>query len=195
MNKRNVFFTLLSITMSIAILSCGTKTIEQTILPPSTEFVIGPEDVLKINVWEEKNLSLSVPVRVDGKISLPLIHDVYVVGLTPTELKKDLTERLSKYIENPTVSVIVEEINSLKFFIVGNVRRSGVYELDREINVLQAISMAGGFTEWAKKNKLKIFREHKGVEEIIEINYNKITSGKHPELNIPLQPGDTIVVP
>ena len=196
MNTKNMFFTLLmSILVISTILSCGTKTIEQSIPPPSTEFVIGPEDVLKINVWEEKNLSLSVPVRVDGKISLPLIHDVYVVGLTPTELKEELTKRLSKYIENPTVSVIVEEINSLKFFVVGNVRRSGVFELDREVNVLQAISMAGGFTEWAKKSKLKIFRKHMGVEKVIKINYNKIVSGKHPELNIPIQPGDTIVIP
>ena len=185
----------MSILAISTILSCGTKTIEQSIPPPSTEFVIGPEDVLKINVWEEKNLSLSVPVRVDGKISLPLIHDVYVVGLTPTELKDELTKKLSKYIENPTVSVIVEEINSLKFFVVGNVKRSGVFELDREVNVLQAISKAGGFTEWAKKSKLKIFRKHRGVEKIIKINYNKIVSGKHPELNIPIQPGDTIVIP
>ena len=195
MNMRHMFFTLIVMIMTTTLLSCGTKTIEQTIPSPSTQFVIGPEDELKINVWEEPNLSLTVPVRVDGKISLPLIHDVYVVGLTPTELKEELTKRLSKYIENPTVSVIVKEINSLKFFIVGNVKRSGVYELDREINVLQAISMAGGFTEWAKKNKLKIFRNHMGVEQLIKINYNKIASGKHPEINIPLQPGDTIVVP
>jgi len=195
MNTRNMFFTLLLITITTNIFSCSPKIIEQSIPPPSTEFVIGPEDVLKINVWEEPNLSQSVPVRVDGKISLPLIHDVYVVGLTPTELKEELTKRLSKYIENPTVSVIVEEINSLKFFIVGNVRSPGVFELDREINVLQAISMAGGFTEWAKKRKIKIFRKHMGVEKVIKINYNKIVSGKHPELNIPLQPGDTIIVP
>jgi polysaccharide export outer membrane protein len=197
MNTRNKIFTLLLSTLAICtILSCGgKKVIEQSIPPPGTQYIIGPEDILGINVWKEPELSLSVPVRADGKISMPLIHDVHVVGLTPIELKEEITKRLSKYIENPTVSVIVEEINSLKIFIVGNVNQPGVFEIDREINVLQAISMAGGFTEWAKKSKIKIFRKHGGVEKVIKVNYNKIISGKHPELNIPLQPGDSIVVP
>ena len=197
MNTRNVLFAFsISFLIFITIPSCGgKKVIEQSLPPPSTQYVIGPEDILNINVWKEPELSLSVPVRADGKISMPLIHDVPVVGLTPIELKGEITKRLSKFVENPTVSVIVEEINSLKIFVVGNVNQPGVYEIDREINVLQAISMAGGFTEWAKKSKLKIFRKHGGVEKVIKVNYNKIISGKHPELNIPLQPGDSIVVP
>ncbi len=197
MKTGKVFLTILMSILAISIIpSCGgKKVIEQSIPPPSTQYIIGPEDILKINVWKEPELSLSVPVRADGKISMPLIHDVPVVGLTPIELKEEITKRLSKFVENPTVSVIVEEINSLKIFIVGNVNQPGVYEIDREINVLQAISMAGGFTEWAKKSKIKIFRKHGGVEKVIKVNYNKIISGKHPELNIPLQPGDSIVVP
>ena len=197
MNTRNMLCAfLISFLIFITIPSCGSKkVIEQSILPPSTQYVIGPEDILNINVWKEPELSLSVPVRADGKISMPLIHDVPVVGLTPIELKEEITKRLSKFVENPTVSVIVEEINSLKIFVVGNVNQPGVYEIDREINVLQAISMAGGFTEWAKKSKIKIFRKHGGIEKVIKVNYNKIISGKHPELNIPLQPGDSIVVP
>jgi len=190
-------FTLLMSALAICpILSCGgKKVIEKSIPPPGTQYIIGPEDVLKINVWKEPELSLSVPVRTDGKISLPLINDVQVVGSTPIELKEELTKRLSKYIENPTVSVIVEQVNSLKIFIVGNVNQPGVFDVKREVNVLQAISMAGGFNEWAKKRKIKIFRKHGGIEKVIKVNYNKIISGKHPELNIPLQPGDTIVVP
>jgi len=197
MNTKKIFFNLLIIiSANFFLLSCGgKKVIEQSIPPPGTQYIIGPEDILGINVWKEPELSQSVPVRADGKISMPLIHDVHVVGLTPIELKEELTKRLSKYIENPTVSVIVEEINSLKIFIVGNVNQPGVFEIDREINVLQAISMAGGFTEWAKKSKIKIFRKHGGVEKVIKVNYNKIISGKHPDLNIPLQPGDSIVVP
>ena len=197
MKTQKTFFALLISLLSFCtIISCGgKKIIEKSIPPPGTRYIIGSEDVLRIDVWEEPKLSLSVPVRTDGKISLPLINDVLAAGLTPTELKEELTNKLSQYIENPTVSVVVEQVNSLKIFIVGNVRKSGVLDVKREVNVLQAISMAGGFTEWAKKRKIKIFRKHGGVEKIIKVNYNKIASGKHPELNIPLQPGDTILVP
>jgi len=196
MKTKKIITLLISALAIFTILSCGGKKVmEQSIPPPGTQYIIGPEDVLKINVWKEPELSQSVPVRTDGKISLPLINDVQVVGLTPIKLKEELTKRLSQYIENPTVSVIVEEVNSLKIFVVGNVNDPGVFDVKREVNVLQAISMAGGFTEWAKKRKIKIFRKHGGVEKVIKVNYNKIVSGKHPELNIPLQPGDTIVVP
>ena len=171
------------------------KVVEQSFPPPSAHYTIGPEDVIRIEVWKEPQLSVSVPVRTDGDISLPLIHDVHVVGLTPLELKEELTKMFSKYIENPTVSVIVEEINSLKIYVVGNVNAPGVFDVKREVNVLQAISMAGGFTEWANKRKIKIFRKYGGIEQIINVNYNKLVSGNHPELNIPLQPGDSIVVP
>ena len=194
--KSTTLAILISILTFCTIFACGgKKVIEQSIPPPGTQYIIGPEDVLKIDVWEEEKLSLSVPVRTDGKISLPLIHDVHVAGLTPLELKEELNKRLSQYIENPTVSVIVTQVNSLKIFVVGNVKHSGVYNVKREVDIIQAISMAGGFTEWAKKRKIKIFRKHGGVEKVIKVNYNKIASGKHPELNIPLQPGDTILVP
>jgi len=197
MKTEKMILTFSIIVISIfTICSCGDKkVIEQSIPPPGTQYIIGPEDVLSINVWNEPELSISVPVRTDGKISLPLIHDIHVVNLTPLELKEELTKRFAEYVENPTVSVIVEEVNSLKIFIVGNVNQPGVFDVKREVDVLQAISMAGGFTEWAKKSKIKIFRKHGGIEKVIKINYNKIISGKNPELNIPLQPGDTIVVP
>ena len=197
MKTRRLVFPLLIFMLTIFItLSCGGKKVtEKSVPPPSTQYVIGPEDVLKINVWNEPELSLSVPVRTDGKISLPLIHDILAVNLTPLELKEELTKRFAEYVENPTVSVIVEQVNSLKIFVVGNVNNPGVFDVKREVNFLQAISLAGGFTEWAKKRGIQIFRKHKGVEKVIKVNYNKIASGKHPELNIPLQPGDTIVVP
>lgn len=176
--------------------ACTTKKLaDQPVPPPSAQYTIGPEDVIKIDVWKEPQLSSSVPVRTDGKISLPLIHDVYVVGLTPLQLQAELTRMFSQYVEKPTVSVIIEEINSLKIFVTGNVQQPGVFNVKREVNLLQAIALAGGFTEWANKRNIKIFRKQGGSEQIIKINYNKIISGKHPELNIPLQPGDSIVVP
>ena len=192
-----LLLVMLAITASFTFLSScgGGKAIDQSVPPPSVQYTIGPADVLKIDVWKEPELSLTVPVRTDGKISLPLINDIYVVGLTPIELQKELTKQFAQYVENPTVSVIVEEINSLKIFVVGNVNQPGVFDVKREINVLQAISLAGGFTEWANKRNIKLFRKHGGVEQVIKINYNKIISGEHPELNIPLQPGDNIVVP
>ena len=175
-------FVMLTIAAScITLPSCGGgKAIDQSVPPPSVQYTIGPADVLKIDVWKEPELSLTVPVRTDGKISLPLINDIYVVGLTPLELQKELTKKFAQYVENPTVSVIVEEINSLKIFVVGNVNQPGVFDVKREINVLQAISLAGGFTEWANKRNIKLFRKHGGVEQVIEINYNKIISGKYP---------------
>ena len=194
---QNKFYTPLLLTILIfLIVSCGGNAqIDQSVPPPSAQYTIGPEDVIRVDVWKEPELSVSVPVRTDGKISLPLIHDVHVVGMTPIQLKENITKKLSKYIDNPTVSVIVEEINSLKIFVDGNVNQPGVYDVKREVNVLQAISMAGGFNEWANKRKIKIFRRQGGVEQVITVNYNKIMSGEHPELNIPLYPGDSIVVP
>ena len=187
---------LLLIPFMVSGLSCSTKKISgPSAPPPSVQYTIGPEDVLRINVWKEPELSVTVPVRTDGKISLPLLHDVSVVGLTPIALQEELTRMLAKYIENPTVSVIVDTINSLKIFVVGNVQQPGVFDAKREINILQAIAMAGGLTEWANKRNITIFRKYGGTEQVIKVNYNKIVSGKHPELNIPLQPGDTINVP
>lgn len=197
MSITKTFYNLLSVTLLLStITSCGgISHIEQSIPPPSVQYTIGPEDLIRVDVWKEPELSVSVPVRTDGKISLPLIHDIHVVGLTPLELQTEIITKLSQYIENPTVSVIVEEINSLKIFITGNVNQPGVYDVKSEVNILQVISMAGGFTEWANKRKIKIFRKHAGTEQVITVNYNKIISGEHPELNIPLQPGDSIVVP
>ena len=197
MNARKILFTLLmSFLAMCTIPSCGgKKVIEQSIPPPSTQYLIGPEDILNINVWKEPELTLSVTVRADGKISMPLVNDVHAAGLTPMELRKELTKRFSKYIDDPTISVIVEETNSLKIFVFGNVNQPGVYEIDREVNVLQAISMAGGLTMWANKSSIKVLRKYGGVEKVIRINCNKITSGERPELNIPLQPGDTVYVP
>lgn len=165
--------------------------------PVSVEsnFVIGAEDVLEIVVWKEPELSKTIPVRPDGKILLPMINEVQAAGKTPAELQADLTQLFSKYFEEVSVAVIVKEINSHKFFILGKVRNPGAYKTGSDVTIIQAISLAGGFVEFADTNNIKIF--HKGTDQNkpIRIKYKKIISGKDPAQNIIIQPGDTIVVP
>ena len=174
--------------------SCSTPEVIRTKTPPpSVQYVIGPDDILSINVWKEPELSTTVPVRPDGKISLPLINDIRAAGLTPHQLKDELTKKLATYLSDPTVSVTVTTINSLKIFVIGNVNAPGTIQVQQEVNIIQAISLAGGLNEWAKKSKIKIVRKDGDEEKQFKINYNKILKGKEP--NIPVYPGDTIIVP
>lgn len=156
---------------------------------------IGPEDVLRIYVWNQPEFSLTVPVRIDGKISIPLVNDVDAAGLTPTELQKKITKKLSAFIENPTVSIIIEQINSQKIVVVGRVNAPGVYKVGSLITLIEAISKAGSIGEWANAKRVKVVRKKNGKEEIIEINYESIIEGKNLENNIIIYPGDTIIVP
>lgn len=161
----------------------------------SSEYIIGAEDILYIHVWREELLSRTVPVRMDGHISLPLIDEVQAAGLTPLQLKGVLIEKLKKFIDEPNVSVIVMEANSHKVYVSGQVRNPGVYRLRSETTILQIIPMAGGFTEWANQKKILLIRKEGGKEKRITINYKKIIEGKEPEANLILKPGDTIIVP
>jgi polysaccharide export outer membrane protein len=156
-------------------------------------YVIGPEDVLYIYVWREDALSRTVPVRTDGDISLPLIHEIKAAGLTPLQLEAAIAERLKGFYENPNVSVTVMETNSFKVYVSGEVRRQGVYRLRSETTILQIIPMAGGFTEWAKENKILIIRKENGREKRMTVSYKKAMKGD-PSSNVILKPGDTIVV-
>jgi polysaccharide export outer membrane protein len=158
-------------------------------------YVIGPEDVLYIHVWKEEALSRTVPVRMDGKISLPLINDVQAAGFTANQLKEVLTNKLKEFVENPNASVIVIEANSFKVYVSGQVRSPGVVRLRSETSLLQFIPMVGGFTEWANQKKILIIRRENGKEKRITVNYKKIVKGDDPSLNILLKPGDTIIVP
>ncbi len=164
-------------------------------MPVSESYVIGPEDVLSIHVWKEEAFSRTVPVRMDGKISLPLIDDVQAAGFTARQLKEVLTTKLKEFVENPNVSVTVVEANSFKVFISGQVRSPGVYRLRSETSLLQFIPMVGGFTDWANQKKILIIRREGGQEKRITVNYKKIVSGKDPDSNIILKTGDTIIVP
>ena len=157
--------------------------------------MIGPEDILYIHVWREEALSRTVPVRMDGNISLPIIQEIKAAGLTPLKLKEGLTEKLKEFIESPNVSVTVMEANSYKVYISGQVRTPGVYRLRSETNLLQMIPMAGGFAEWANQKKILIIRKEGGKEKRFTVNYKKILKGKDPESNVILKAGDTIIVP
>jgi polysaccharide export outer membrane protein len=156
-------------------------------------YVIGPEDVLRIEVWREQSLSATIPVRSDGKISLPLINDVQAAGLTPIQLQERLAEKLKEFIDNPNVSVTVMEANSYKVYVSGQVRTPGVFKLRAQTTLLQIIPMAGGFTDWANQKKIQIIRKEGGKESRTIANYKKMMDGKVSPLF--LRPGDTIIVP
>jgi len=171
------------------------KQAQAEVAADSDQYVVGPEDVLYIHVWREDALSRTLPVRVDGYISLPLVHEVKAAGLTPLKLKESLTERFKEFIENPNVSVTVMEANSFKVYVSGQVKNPGVYRLRSETTVLQIIPMAGGFGDWANQKKILIIRKENGKEKRIIVNYKKILKGDAPDSNIVLKGGDTIVVP
>ncbi|HQM30230.1 MAG TPA: polysaccharide biosynthesis/export family protein [Syntrophales bacterium] len=162
-------------------------------MPADTDsYVIGPEDSLYIHVWREELLTRTVPVRMDGKISLPVVNDVQAAGLTPLQLKEALTRQLKEFVDNPEVSVIVMEANSHKVYVSGEVRTPGVIRLKAETTILEIIPMVGGFTEWADKSDITIIRKENGQEKRIRANYNRIVKGKDP--TVKLKAGDVIVV-
>ena len=165
------------------------------VVADSDQYVIGPEDVLYIHVWREDALSRTIPVRTDGKISMPLIQEIQAAGLTPLKLKEILTEKLKEFIETPNVSVMVMEANSFKVYVSGQVKTPGVYRLRGETTVLQIIPMAGGFTDWANQKKILVIRKESGKEKRITVNYKKILEGDDPRSNIILRSGDTVIVP
>lgn len=158
----------------------------------SDEYVIGPEDVLLIHVWKEEAFTKTLPVRIDGKISLPLLDDVQAAGLTPLQLKEVLTEKLKGFLESPTVSVTVTEANSFKAYVSGEVKQPGVHNIRSEMTLVKLIIMAGGFTEWANQKKILIMRKEKGAEKRITVNYTKIIEGEEPDVVI--KRGDTVIV-
>jgi polysaccharide export outer membrane protein len=165
---------------------------------PATEdsnYSIGPEDVLTIDVWKEPEISRTVPVRRDGKISLPLLNDLQAAGLTPTQLSSEIVERLQETVINPQVTVIVAQMSSQRIYVLGQVTRGGAYPLEPDLTAVQALSIAGGFTPFANLKKIYIIRTENGENKILPINYKELASGRKPQQNIHLKPGDTIVVP
>ncbi|MDM8518062.1 polysaccharide biosynthesis/export family protein [Desulfobacterales bacterium HSG16] len=158
-------------------------------------YLIGAGDKLEIITWKEKDFTREVSVRTDGKFSFPLLDDVRAVGKTPMEVKKDITERLQKFVKDPIVTVVVKDPQSQKFYILGEVGTAGEFPLIRKITVLQAIALAGGFNEWAGKKYVMLIRQHKDRQEIIRINYRNIVKGRDFDQNITIRADDTIIVP
>jgi polysaccharide export outer membrane protein len=159
------------------------------------EYKIGPQDVLQIDVWKEPEISRTIPVRPDGKISVPLLHDVQAAGLTALELAASLRDGLSKYLTNPQVNVTVTQINSRRVYLTGEVNRAGAIPLLPNMTVLQALASGGGFTQFAKMKNIYVLRTENGKQVKHPFNYKEVVKGNLSEQNILLQDGDTIVVP
>ncbi len=161
----------------------------------SPDYQIGAEDVINVSVWKEPELTQTVPVRPDGNISLPLINDIPAIGLTPMQLAAHITARFKQFLAEPRVTVIVTEINSRRFYILGEVARPGAFPLLPNMTVLQALSTAGGFREFANQSKVYVLRNENGKSTKYPFNYKKVIAGKNVEQDIQLKPGDTVVVP
>jgi polysaccharide biosynthesis/export protein len=164
------------------------------VTPDSTGYKIGPEDVLDISVWKSPELSRSVPVRPDGKVSLPLVNDIKAAGLTPDQLRQELTTRLSEFVPAPEVAVIVREVHSAKVAVVGAVRSPGRFELRSPATVLEMIAMAQGFTDFAERDRIVVLRQNGRTPVRIPFRYSKVETGTDQD-NFFVESGDIIVVP
>ncbi|MCR4300051.1 MAG: polysaccharide export protein [Sulfuricaulis sp.] len=159
------------------------------------EYEIGPEDVLDISVWKEKDLQQEVLVRPDGWITFPLVGNVQAKGKTALQLQEEIAQWLKQYIPNPVVSVSIKKIAGYKIFVIGRVNKPGDYVVGRYIDVLQALSLAGGLTPFAEEGNIKVIRKENGKENILRFNYAEVKKGRRLEQNITLQSGDVIIVP
>jgi polysaccharide export outer membrane protein len=183
-----------------ALHGCTSADLQEREYELPTEFLLGPEDVLEIAVWKNQDLTKTVVIRPDGLVSIPIVGDIQAAGLSANQLAQRLAERFRQFVQNPAVSVNVKELNSYSVFVTGEVVKPGKYQLKSYVTVLQAISMAGGMTEYAKKNKIQVVRfrpngDHKLVESHIPIRYEKLMNGMSESGNLILLSGDTVVVP
>ncbi|MGD9211015.1 MAG: polysaccharide biosynthesis/export family protein [Desulfobacteraceae bacterium] len=161
-----------------------------------TDYVIGNGDTLEIVTWKEPDFSREeIIVRIDGKITFPLLDDIQAAGKTPTELKKDIEGRLGSFVSNPSVTVTVRNPESKRFYILGEVINTGEYPITKDLTVLQAFAIAGGFTEWASKKEIILFRKTDKKDTVIKVNYKSILKGKDFSQNVKIMPDDTIIVP
>lgn len=160
------------------------------------DYIIGAEDVLSINVWKEPEISRSVPVRLDGAISLPLVGEVQAGGRTPLQLEKEIAKKLQNYISEPEVAVMVQEMKSKRFNVLGQVNKPGSYLLTNSMTVLDAIALSGGFRDFAKQKAIYVLRHNAdGTDQRLPFNYKDVVKGKNVEQNVKLEPRDSVVVP
>jgi polysaccharide export outer membrane protein len=162
---------------------------------PPPGYVIGPEDVLSVVFWREKDLSVDAAVRPDGMVTVPLLNDVHAAGLTPEQLRERIQSSAAKFVEDPTVTVVVKAINSRKVFITGMVSKPGQYPLAGPTTVMQLIAMAGGLQEYADSKKILIMRVEGGEQVAKPFNYRDVLNRKNLQQNIDLLPGDTVIIP
>ncbi len=203
--RRGLRYCIYSLVTAVALVSCAeippSDVIQEASRQVANEFLLGPEDVVEVTVWRNQDLSRTITVRPDGMISLPLIGDVQASGLTAAQVGEKISKRLTEYKENPAVSVSVKEINSYYIYVVGEVTRPGKYALKSYATVLQGISLAGGFTQYASRNRMAVLRwsASKGSSSErqvrIPVSYDDLISGKGRVGNFTLVSGDTIVVP
>jgi len=182
---------------TVAVQHRSLEAAEKSSLIVTSDYTIGPEDVLEITVWRNTDLSKVVAVRPDGRISLPLIGDVGAAGRTASQLAEAIAEKLKEFKENPQVSIVVKEVNSYAIYVLGEVTHPGRYPLKSKTTLLQAITLASGFTPAAARNKMVVFRfgEQDGKDIKIKASYDDIIMRDESTQNIQLRPGDTIVVP
>jgi polysaccharide export outer membrane protein len=168
---------------------------DQAPITTTGDYIIGPGDTLDISVWNNEALTKQVIVLPDGKIHFPLIGEVVVGGKTLVDLEKELKQKISTFVPAPDLTVMVQQVNSMLIYVIGKVNRPGRFALNTNINVLQALTMAGGLNTFAKRNKIKIFREENGKTDIFQFEYDKVTQGENLEQNVKLKRGDVVVVP
>lgn len=185
----------------LAMATLGSETVSHaqdrsTAGDPPAHYVIGPDDVLSVLFWRDKDMSCDVIVRPDGKISLPLVNDIQAGGLTPSELREVVNTEARRFVEDPSVTIVVKEIKSRKVFITGMIEKPGPYPLNGPTTIVQLISVAGGLKEFTDGKRILIMRTDKNGRQIAHVfNYRQVLAGKNLEQNIELQPGDTVVVP
>jgi len=158
-------------------------------------YVIGPEDMLSVAVWKEPDFSSTIPVRPDGKISLPLLNDVQAAGRTPEELSAAIRDAARKFVEDPNPTVIVKEIKSRRVFITGRIEKPGPYPLNGKTTILQLIAMAGGLREFVDGKNISLMRNEQGKQSVFAFNYQDVVKKQYLHQNIELKPGDVVVVP
>lgn len=193
MKTRNGFMLLAMI--AVALIALASDTPKPAVPANAPGYVIGAQDILSVNVWKEPDLSSSVPVRPDGKISLPLLNDIQAAGLTPMQLADSINEKLKKFISAPQVSVVVTAVNSQHIYILGEVARPGAMPLLGDMTILQAISNAGGLSPFANAKGIYVLRTENGTQQRFAFNYKQAIKGGAGAQDIALKAGDTIVVP
>jgi polysaccharide export outer membrane protein len=194
-NKPKSLFGVLMILWFSVLWPIKAAEVQQGYPQPPTEYLIGPEDVLEISVWKEEGLEREVLVRPDGKLSFPLAGDVRAAGRTPEQVQTEITERIQRYIPDPVVTVTVKTIGGNKIYVIGEVKNPGSYVIGRYVDVIQALTLAGGLTPFARENSIKVLRREGTKEIVVSFEYAEVKKGRRLEQNIFLKGGDVVVVP